>query len=169
MKPSPTDNRRRRLLVRSLTSSPLNDLSPFDLAVPDDPLSLAVHSPLDELDGAGADDLPSDEAPATSAPALSRLDAVLLALRPTPLEMREADHLRIPAKIDVLMQDAAVLGRRIQQLAEQIESCAEFPSEAVQEAWDDCRRLAGFVYWELDRGLPTPESRSTGAKVRKPR
>lgn len=169
MKPSPTDNRRRRLLVRSLTSSPLNDLSPFDLAVPDDPLSLAVQSPLEGLEEHGESDTTSDDAPGSAAPVLSRLDAVLLALRPALPEPREAETLRIPAKIDVLMQDAAVLRRRIQQLAEQLESCAEFPSESVQEAWDDCRRLAGYVYWELDRGLPLSESSSTGPKVRKPR
>jgi hypothetical protein len=169
MKPSQTDSRRRRLLVRSLASSPLDDLSPFDLAIPDDPLSLAVHSPPESGEDFGVDDPSTDSAVETAAPVLSRLDAVLLALRPTLPESSNDTILRIPAKIDVLVQDAAVLRRRIQQLAEQLDAAVELPSEAVQEAWDDCRRLAGFVYWELDRGLPLPESRGSGNGVRKAR
>lgn len=169
MKSSQTDSRRRRLLVRSLKSSPLDELSPFDLPVSDDPLSLVVHSPSEELPGESEEESLCGGGEAASAPALSRLDAVLLALRPTLAESRDEERLRIPAKIETLMHDAAVLRNRIERLAEQIEASAELPSEAVQEAWDDCRRLAGFVYWELDRGLPLPELRSRRDHVRKPR
>lgn len=169
MKPTQTDSRRRRLLVRSLASSPLDDLSPFDLPIPDDPLSLAVHSPSEDLLAQSEADVQCGGVEAAAVPALSRLDAVLLALRPTLTESRDEEILRIPAKIEVLMHDAAVLQSRIERLAEQIEASAELPSEAVQEAWDDCRRLAGFVYWELDRGLPLPELQSRRNAVRKPR
>lgn len=169
MKSSPTDGRRRRLLVRSLKSSPLDDPSPFDLEVPDDPYSLAVHSESEETPGPGEDEADTEEMAVSSLPALSRLDAVLLALRPALPEAAEAGVLRVPAKIDMLVKDAAVLRARIHQLAELLETSAEFPAESVQEAWDDCRRLAGFVYWELDRGLPLPESASSRARVRKAR
>lgn len=169
MKSSPTDSRRRRLLVRSLKSSPLDDPSPFDLDVPDDPFSLALHGESQNADGPGENDADTEEIPVSSLPALSRLDAVLLALRPALLDPAESQVLKIPAKIDVLVKDAAVLRSRIHQLAELLETSTEFPAESIQEAWDDCRRLAGFVYWELDRGLPLPESTTSGARVRKAR
>lgn len=169
MKSSPTDSRRRRLLVRSLKSSPLDDPSPFDLDAPDDPFSLALHGESEDVDEPDENDTVVEVESVSSLPALTRLDAVLLALRPALSDPAENQVLRIPAKIDVLVKDAAVLRARIHQLAELLETSTEFPAESVQEAWDDCRRLAGFVYWELDRGLPLPESTTSGARVRKAR